>query len=95
MLEPEKLAQLYICDEHIDATEYDYMKAIELAGYVANEEQRSDLTIRIWCSAILRNTWSNKQPLSPLEFLQKTLFYKLADLAITIGKFFLSYLNVL
>lgn len=86
VLEPEKLAQLYICDENIDITEYDFMKSLEISKYVSNEDQRNDLVLNIWCSAILRDAWNYEEPLSPLEFLQGKLFYKFTDLAVTMGK---------
>lgn len=79
------LINLYICSEYKEAGEIEYKKALELLRYISNDEQREELNLKIWRSAILRDSWTLGGIESPLEFLEHTLFYKLVDLAILLG----------
>lgn len=97
VLDPVTIAHLCVCPENQEATEYDYKKALNLSQYVQDSEERNDLVLHIWCSAILRdNTW--KGPIgsveSPVEILRDTMFYMLTDLAITLGNYNYLYTEI-
>lgn len=79
------LISLYISSEYKDAGEVEFKKALDLLPYVHDEELREELSLSIWRSAILRDSWNVENVDSPLEILQHTLFFKLVDLAITLG----------
>lgn len=84
-----KLAHLCVCSENQDATEYDFRKALEVADQIKDYTNKNDLLLHIWCSAILRDgVWRKHLEgiESPIEALRHTMFYKLTDLAITLGK---------
>lgn len=80
------LINLYICPEFKDASEVEFKKALDLLLYVENEDLREELCLNIWRNAILRDSWNVSNVDSPLEVLQYTLFFRLADLALTLGK---------
>lgn len=75
--------QLFIVEENVDATEYDYQKAIALLPYV---EDAVEMKHKILCSAILRDKWDSYNINSPQETLQQLIFFKLIDLCFFMGK---------
>lgn len=79
------LISLYICTEYKDAGEVEFKKALELLQYINNEELREELNLKIWRSAILRDSWNLGNVDAPLEILQHTLFFKVVDLAVVLG----------
>lgn len=89
VLDHVKLAHLCVCSENQDATEYDFHKALKVAEQIKYYENKNELLLHIWCSAVLRDgVWSKQLEgiESPIEALRHTMFYKLTDLAITLGK---------
>lgn len=86
VIPPKDLIGLYICHEYKDAGEVEFKKALELLRYINNEELREELHLKIWRSAILRDSWNLGNVDSPLEILHHTLFFKLVDLALVLGK---------
>lgn len=88
VLDHVKLAHLCVCSENDDATEYDFHKALKVAEQIKYYENKNELLLHIWCSAVLRDEVWRKQIEgieSPIEALRHTMFYKLTDLAITLG----------
>lgn len=69
--------QLFIAEEHEEATEFDYQKALALISHV---EEPADVRHKIWCSAILRDAWDAYNINAPQETLQNLMFFKLVDL---------------
>lgn len=72
-------SQLFIADENIDVNEEDYQKALSLTPFV---EDPLDIKHKVWCSAILRDTWDSFNENAPLETVQHFMFYKLIDLCL-------------
>lgn len=68
--------QLLVAPEHEEATEYDYQKALALVPFV---EDPADINHKIWCSAILRNSWDTYNINAPHDALQNLMFFKLVD----------------
>ncbi|KAF4526274.1 hypothetical protein B566_EDAN010984 [Ephemera danica] len=79
VLTPEQLIELYISTENEKANEYDFKKALELLSYVEDESKKDELKQRIWCQAILRNSWESLDLADPLEACKETLFFKLLE----------------
>lgn len=88
VLTPKELINLYICHEYSDATELEFKKALDILTFVNEEELREELHLKIWRSAILRDSWNFTNLDSPLEVLQVTLFFKLIELSMVLGKYF-------
>lgn len=82
----KNLIHLYICPEYSDNTELEFKKALDLLQYVHEDQLKTNLKLTIWRTAILKDTWNEKNVDSPLEVLQNKMFYKLADLAVMLGK---------
>lgn len=82
------LINLYICNEYKDASEVEFKKALDLLIYVENEDLREELRLNVWRNAILRDSWNITNVDSPLEVLQHTLFFRLADLAVMLGEIY-------
>lgn len=80
VLPPGELIQLLICNENQSADEYTFKKALDLLKY--EENQKSELRLKIWCQAILRDTWLEADADIPLNVVQKTVFYKLVALIV-------------
>lgn len=80
------LINLYICSEYKDASEVEFKKALDLLIYVENEDLREELSLSVWRNAILRDSWNVETVDSPMDILQHTLFFRLADLALILGK---------
>ncbi|GFG32593.1 hypothetical protein Cfor_12358 [Coptotermes formosanus] len=85
VLTPTELVKLYICDENSTATEYDFKKALELLAFIEDEFERSELRHKVWCQAVLRDTWTDTDSNSPLEVIQGLTFFRLADLMACLG----------
>ncbi|XP_069672597.1 nuclear pore complex protein Nup133 isoform X3 [Periplaneta americana] len=85
VLTPMELVKLYICDENSTATEYDFKKALDLLSYIDDEFERSELRHKIWCQAVLRDTWTDTDSNSPLEVIQGMVFFRLAELMAFMG----------
>lgn len=79
-------SQLFIADENTDVTEEDYQKALSLTPFV---EDPLDIKHKIWCSAILRDTWDSYNVNAPLETVQHFMLYKFIDLCLILCKFYL------
>lgn len=86
VLEPQEIARLYVCDEHKEAGEIEFRKALDVLAHVADGEARNELFVEIWADAVLRDSWSRVDLESPMEALQDTLFFRLADLSLALGK---------
>ncbi|GJQ78399.1 putative nuclear pore complex protein [Trypoxylus dichotomus] len=86
VISPIKLIHLYICPEYRDSTELEFKKALDLIRYITDYELKTNLKLKIWRMAILKDSWNEKNVDSPLDVLQNKVFYKLADLAIMLGE---------
>lgn len=69
--------QLLISEENVDATEFDYQKALALASFT---DEPGENIHKIWCSAILRDKWDSYNINAPQDTLQHLMFFKLIDL---------------
>lgn len=76
--------QLFISEENETANEFDFRKALELIYYVDDPD---DARHKIWCAAILRDSWTSYNMNSPLECMQNMLFFKLIDVCYLMGKY--------
>ncbi|KAJ8941363.1 hypothetical protein NQ314_010426 [Rhamnusium bicolor] len=85
VIPPKDLVHLYICNEYTDAGELEFKKALDILPFIEDEELREELHLKIWRSAILRDSWTYKNLDYPLEILQGTLFFRLVDLSIALG----------
>lgn len=86
VLEPQEIIRLYVCSEHKEASEIDFRKALDVLQFVTDEELQNELFVEIWATAILRDSWTDMDLSSPIDSLQYTLFFRLADLSLTLGK---------
>ncbi|XP_055904210.1 nuclear pore complex protein Nup133 [Eupeodes corollae] len=76
VLKAEEIINLFISEENETATEFDFRKAIELLNYV---DDPCDVRHKIWCAAILRDSWTHYDMNSALDYLQNTIFFKLIE----------------
>ncbi|XP_059618907.1 nuclear pore complex protein Nup133 [Phlebotomus argentipes] len=76
VLKPEEIINLYISEENEGATEYDFRKALEMLQFV---EDNQTVRHKIWCAAILRDSWTNYDMNDPLNDMQDMMFFKLID----------------
>ncbi|XP_062502750.1 nuclear pore complex protein Nup133-like [Corticium candelabrum] len=83
----EDLIEFYTSpDLNPSASEYDFKKALDLVTCVADEDIDIDqLSLRIWCRAILRNSWSEMEGVEPVASLRETLFFRIVKLAVNEG----------
>lgn len=86
VIPPKDLIHLYICGDFKEANEIEFKKALDLLEFVKDDELKCELTLDVWKAAILRDSWLSASVNSPMEILQNTLFFKLADLALCLGK---------
>lgn len=91
----KELINLYVCTEFKDATELEFKKALDLLVYVDNEDLQAELLLKVWHNAILRDSWNFTNIDSPLEVLQHTLFFRLADLAVVLGTLMIIQLHLI
>lgn len=89
VIEPKDLINLFICKEYVDATELEFKKALDILNFIQDEEIRDELHLKIWREAIVRDSWNFRNLDSPMEVLNTTLFYKIIDLLLDLGKLFL------
>ncbi|KAL3875007.1 hypothetical protein ACJMK2_037949 [Sinanodonta woodiana] len=90
VLEPSELVRLYVSDENVSATEYDFKKALDLLNFMAKGESGDNLeTLRmhIWCQAILKEKtiWTRNPVGDPLDSIKDTVFLKTVALAFREG----------
>ncbi|KAK4884014.1 hypothetical protein RN001_000285 [Aquatica leii] len=85
VIPPKDLIYLYTCVEYKEAGDIEFKKALDLLQYIDDNEVRSEQLLNIWKAAILRDSWLEGNLDSPIEVLQNTLFFKLADLAFRLG----------
>ncbi|KAL3285649.1 hypothetical protein HHI36_000181 [Cryptolaemus montrouzieri] len=85
VLSPKEMINLYICEEYNDSSEFEFKKAFDLLNYIDDEEMKEELFLKIWRQALLKNTWHFGNLDAPLEILQNTLFFRVADIVISMG----------
>lgn len=85
VLKAEEIINLYISEENASANEYDFRKSLELLSYV---EDPLEVRHKIWCAAILKDSWRGYDMNSPLDGMQNMLFFKLIDLCYLMSEFF-------
>ncbi|KAL5008238.1 hypothetical protein ScPMuIL_013819 [Solemya velum] len=89
VLTPVELIELYISDQNISATEFDFKKALDLLQYIDKEDpvlNYNELHLHIWVKAVLRDGWLQLAHGNPLELIKDTIFFKTVDLAYTEGE---------
>lgn len=94
VIPPKELINLYICPEYSDAGELEFKKALDVLTFVNEEDLKEELNLKIWRYAILRDSWNFRNMDSPMEVLQGTLFFKLIDLSMTLGEYFMFQISV-
>ncbi|XP_061388320.1 nuclear pore complex protein Nup133 [Musca vetustissima] len=77
VLRIEEIINLFIADEHDAATEFDFRKALELLNYL---EDPFEARHKIWCSAILRDNWTQYDTNTAIDYIQNLMFFKLIEL---------------
>ncbi|XP_017772484.1 PREDICTED: nuclear pore complex protein Nup133 [Nicrophorus vespilloides] len=85
VISPKEMINLYTCQEYRDAAELEFKKALDLLAYIEDPELRNDLALKVWCGAILRDSWDETDLDCPMEILQHKLMFKTADLALVLG----------
>lgn len=85
VISPKELIHLYTCAEYHDSTEIDFKKALDILKHINNSDLKSELNLKIWCRAVLKDTWDYDRLDSPLEILQKTTFFKIIVLIYVMG----------
>jgi nuclear pore complex protein Nup133 len=83
----EQLIEFYTSNElNPSASASDFKKALDLVKYTDDREVDQDqLTILIWCKAILRNSWYELEGVEPAESLRETMFFQIIKLAFSEG----------
>ncbi|XP_056022353.1 nuclear pore complex protein Nup133-like isoform X3 [Ostrea edulis] len=84
VLSPVQLIELYISGTNIDATEYDFKKALDLLQYIDKTDPALDfesLRMHIWAQSILRDSWQQDESVDVMETVMNTVFFKTVDLA--------------
>ncbi|KAM6279105.1 nuclear pore complex protein Nup133 [Porphyrio hochstetteri] len=80
VLSASQLIDIYICDEHRRANEYDFKKALDLLEYIDEEEEVdvNDLKLKILCKALQRDGWSSSDGKDdPIEASKDSIFVKI------------------
>ncbi|KAK3092820.1 hypothetical protein FSP39_007562 [Pinctada imbricata] len=101
VLTPIQIIEQYISGTNIDATEYDFRKALDLLQYIDRSDPNIDyeaLRMHIWTQCILRDSWTIEETVDPQELNKDTVFFKTVDLAYRDGldlRTFLPDLNIL
>jgi len=81
VISAEKLIEIYIGKENHNATEIDFMKALELVRFTDQEDDGQQLKVEIWCECLSRDTWN--EPINDdnnqdyFTLYEHTLFFKL------------------
>ncbi|XP_071453721.1 nuclear pore complex protein Nup133-like [Hetaerina americana] len=86
VLTPSEIIKLYIADECVDATEYEFSKALDLLPMIESDSEREELWLTVWCKSILRDSWLDVDSCVPVETCQRKLFFKLVELSLLMGK---------
>lgn len=81
VINPIDLISLYICPEYKEADELEFKKALDLLEFIDEPDLKQELLLKIWRTALLRDSWDHTNLDSPLELLQNKLFFKLIELA--------------
>lgn len=74
---------MYISNDTDAVSEFEFRKALELLKFV---EEPYEMQQKIWCTAILQDTWSHYDVNAPTNALQKLIFFKLVELCFVLGK---------
>ncbi|XP_035903262.1 nuclear pore complex protein Nup133 [Anopheles stephensi] len=77
VLTPEEIVDLYIAEEYSQSSEKEFHYALSLLPFV---EDPIEIRHRIWCAAILRDSWEEYNKNAPLDSMQNMLFFRLIDL---------------
>uniref|UniRef100_A0A3B3YUM1 Nucleoporin Nup133/Nup155-like C-terminal domain-containing protein n=1 Tax=Poecilia mexicana TaxID=48701 RepID=A0A3B3YUM1_9TELE len=80
LLSAHNLIQLYICDDNRQANEYDFKKALDLLGYIKEEDSVDidSLKCEILSKALRRDDWSSADGSDdPLEAAKDSIFVKI------------------
>jgi len=85
VLKAEEMIHLLISEENESITETDYLKALELIYYT---DDSIDSRHKIWCAAILRDSWFDIDMNNPMDQMENMMFFKLIDLC-----YFMNHLN--
>lgn len=77
-LTAEEIIDLLVSEENETGNEEDFRRALELLPYV-EEEARLEVRHKIWCGAILKDSWTTLDLKTPDKSLQKLTFFKLVE----------------
>ncbi|XP_055957282.1 nuclear pore complex protein Nup133 [Patella vulgata] len=87
VMTPQEIAELYVGDMNVVATEYDFKMALDLLSYIDDPEvDKNELRLHIWSRAVLRDSWDSNTTSDPLDTNKDTIFFKTVDLAYTQGE---------
>lgn len=75
-LAAEEIIDVLVSEENEAGTEEDFRRALELLPYV---EDALEARHKIWCSAILRDSWTTLDLKTPDKSLQELTFFKLVE----------------
>lgn len=86
---------MYITYPGTGLTEYDYVRALELCSLVLGEVadvraarcEVAELRRRVWCAALLSDSWGARDADDPLQTLQTKMFFRVVDAVHLMGKF--------
>lgn len=89
VLIPSELIRLYIdLEANSIITEFEFKKALDLLDYVDDELEKFELQHQIWCASILKDQilWQKLSINPNVEGAMETMFFKIVDLALFMGK---------
>lgn len=80
----EEIIDLLVSEENgeVGGTEEDFRRALELLPYVSEGQGQGEVLEwrhKIWCAAILKDSWTTLDLNSPDKSLQKLTFFKLVE----------------
>ncbi|XP_014675346.1 PREDICTED: nuclear pore complex protein Nup133-like [Priapulus caudatus] len=86
VLTPEELIEVYIGEANVRANEFDFKKALDLLEFIPTTDlQRQsmidDLKLKIWCAAILQDSWDDIETDGSLEGIKDTILFRTIELA--------------
>lgn len=76
-LAADEIIDLLISEENASGNEEDFRRALELLPYVS--EDTLETRHKIWCAAILKDSWTNLDLSTPDQSLQRLTFFKLVE----------------
>lgn len=76
-LAADEIIDLLISEENVSGNEEDFRRALELLPYVV--EDPLETRHKIWCGAILKDSWTNLDLATPDKSLQTLTFFKLVE----------------